>query len=538
MMMSERVADWICVGSGAAGLGGALSAAALGGRVAVVEKGDRLGGATAYSYGSLWCGCNQLQIESGLQDNPEDVGRYIEYLSGGFGDPSRRRCLARDAAPTLAFYIANGIGFRLIRGLPDHYYPIGPGSLPEGRNLEVVPVPRLALGDLADAIEEAPYLPSGVSWSDAVAWGGFGRRHDWREADLEERRSQFAAGQGLVAQLLRRCIELSVEVLRSTVLDRLAIENGAVCGVWVRQGRREMLLRARRGVLLATGGYEGNQDLVRAFEAFPNSPNHFPEGVAGDGLMVAAEIGAAVSVMPLKLQVMLGYWTPREAGGHEFREAGINELTAPHTMVVNPQGRRFADESFFQAVQVRLRDFDVYRHRYVNLPCYLVFDAQFARRYAFAGQPPGSAIPDWVHRASTLDELSGKLGIDAAGLAETVESFNHAATLGKDPDFHRGELAWASRSMGDASMTGNPNLGTVAEPPFYGVELEPSGTAAGGLVADEWGRVRHVRGHVIPGLYAAGNVATCSEYGAGFQAGLTLMSGMLFGHRAGQHAFS
>jgi 3-oxosteroid 1-dehydrogenase len=238
-------------------------------------------------------------------------------------------------------------------------------------------------------------------------------------------------------------------------------------------------------------------------------------------------------VMPQKLQVMLGYYID----GQDFRSAGIQELAAPHTMVVNAAGRRFADESFFQEMQCSLRVFDVHRHGYANLPCFLIFDAQFARAYSFAGNPPGEAIPDWVARAETTAALASRLGIDPAGLAGTLEVFNEGAARGQDAAFRRGHLSWAQLA-GDAGQGSNPNLGPVSEPPFYGLELQPSGTSAAGLAADDCGRVLHVRGHAIPGLYAAGNVATCTEYGAGFQAGLTLMSGLVFGHWSARTALA
>jgi 3-oxosteroid 1-dehydrogenase len=253
---------------------------------------------------------------------------------------------------------------------------------------------------------------------------------------------------------------------------------------------------------------------------------------------MGAEIGALVRKIALRLSVMLGYWipAPTPGGRPHFQSAGINELAYPHSLIVNGHGRRFGDESFFQALVPRLRDFDVATHTFVNRPCYLLFDDQFAQRYSFAGRPPGSPIPDWVPRAATLEGLAEHLGIDPGALAETAAAFNAGAREGVDQQFGRGESSWSRRSAGDAGHRLNPNLGPVEAPPFYGVELLPSGTAAGGLTADEHGRVVHVRGTLIPGLYAAGNVCAVTEYGVGYQAGLSLASGMTFGYRALAHA--
>jgi len=395
--------------------------------------------------------------------------------------------------------------------------------------VEVAPLARSEVGLSEEHIEEAPYLPPGVSWADAISWGGTGRQHSWAAAELDSRKHLYAAGQGLAAWFLRRCHESGVELVRGAGLSRLLVEDGRVTGVEASQDGTAVQVRARAGVLLATGGYEANPRLVRAYEAFPEQPNHFTAGAGGDGLIAAAEIGALVSVMPMKLQVMLGYMVP--GSEHGFRSAGIQELAVPHTVVVNSHGRRFTDESFFQDTQARLRVFDVYEHRYSNLPCYLIFDSQFAAKGSFCGRPPGAPIPEWVPSAASPGELARKLGLDAAGLEGTLAAFNSHAERGEDPEFHRGQLTWAQLA-GDSSSGRNPNLGTVEQPPLYGVELLPSGTAAAGLAADDCARVLHVRGHAIPGLYAAGNVAACTEYGAGFQAGLTLMSGLVFGRQA------
>jgi 3-oxosteroid 1-dehydrogenase len=535
MALQHDEYDFICAGSGAAGLAGALTAAAQGARVLLLEKAERLGGGTAYSYGAMWAGANPLQAAAGIDDDLGRAERYLRWLSGGFADERRLLRLCRDAGPALAHFAELGVAFRLIRNLPDHYFPNAPGSIAEGRDVEVMPFPRSETGLPEEHVEEAPYLPPGVSWSDAIAWGGTGRQHSWSQAELASRAHLYAAGQGLAAAFLRRCRERGVELARAVGLSSLVLDGGRVAGVEVDDGGQAVRLKARAGVLLATGGYEGNPRLVRAYEAFPDQPNHFTAGANGDGLVAAAEIGALVSVMPMKLQVMLGYLVPDDE--HGFRSAGIQELAVPHTIVVNAAGRRFTDESFFQDTQARLRQFDVYAHRYANLPCWLVFDSQFAAKGSFRGRPPGAPIPDWVPSAATARGLAECLGIDAAGLEATLERFNAKAAGGQDPDFGRGGLSWA-RLAGDSSTDRNPNLGTVAQPPFYGVELLPSGTAAAGLAADDRGRVLHVRGHAIPGLFAAGNVATCTEYGAGFQAGLTLMSGLVFGRAAAETALA
>jgi hypothetical protein len=166
----------------------------------------------------------------------------------------------------------------------------------------------------------------------------------------------------------------------------------------------------------------------------------------------------------------------------------------------------------------------VRRRELSNLPCYLIFDEQYVQSHSFAGRPPGSAIPSWVARGATIAELAATLGIDVAGLANTVENFNRDVRGGCDTAYHRGDTPW-----GLSRFSPQTTLGTIEEPPFYGVELHPTALASAGLDADRRARVRHVRGGPIPGLYAIGNASARTETGSGYQTGFSLASAMTFG---------
>jgi len=202
--------------------------------------------------------------------------------------------------------------------------------------------------------------------------------------------------------------------------------------------------------------------------------------------------------------------------------------------LVNKYGRRFADETFFQGIVPRLRLFDPGRHEYPNLPAYLIFDAQYLKKYSFANRPVGSAVPKPVSRAGTLPELAAKLGIDGAELENTVRRFNGYAESGTDEDFHRGEHQWKLASA-TAARGGNGSLGTVAEPPFYGIALQPAGGSSAGLLTNLHAQVMHQRRRPIPGLYVSGNAASATEQGIGYQAGLSLASSMTFSYLAIRH---
>src|ERR1700686_2396709 len=257
-------------------------------------------------------------------------------------------------------------------------------------------------------------------------------------------------------------------------------------------------IRARKGVILATGTYSANPQMSWEFEQLPRvaqeASSLAPASLTGDGLILGAEVGGILHKIENSLRLMLSYTIPPEVPGGTVTcvYAGIVELCSPHTLVVNKYGRRFADETFFQGIVPQLRLFDPVRHEYPNLPAFLIFDAQYLKKYSFANRPVGSDVPRTVARAGSLPELAAKLGIDRDQLEKTVGRFNGFVAAGMGDDFHRGESQW-NLASGRAARGTNGSLGTIEEPPFYGVELHPTGASSVGLLADGRGRVIHQR---------------------------------------------
>jgi 3-oxosteroid 1-dehydrogenase len=226
------------------------------------------------------------------------------------------------------------------------------------------------------------------------------------------------------------------------------------------------------------------------------------------------------------LSIFLGFRNPEERPGGTAlcRLSGIQELVAPHTIVVNRAGRRFADETFFQALAPSLRVFDPKTRTQPNLPCFLIFDRDYSARHSFAGRAPGAPIPDWVPRADTLPALAEKLGVAADGLVVTVARFNRDVAAGADSEFQRGETPW-----GQLRFKPGQTLGAIATPPFHGIELHPTALASAGLRTDCEARVLDMRGAPLEGLFAIGNAAARKETGSGYQTGFSLGSAMVFG---------
>src|SRR5205807_5875990 len=205
-----------------------------------------------------------------------------------------------------------------------------------------------------------------------------------------------ATGLGLLCHFLTALHTRGVTLLSDQPVASLAVEDKRVTGVVMRSGET---IRARKGVILATGGYGANRQMSWQFEQLPGFASEpsglMPASLTGDGLVLGAEIGGVLHKIENSLRVMLSYTIPPElpGGTPTCVYAGIVELCSPHTMLVNKHGRRFADETFFQGIVPQLRLFDPVRHEHANLPAYLIFDAQYLQNYSFANQPVGSAVP-------------------------------------------------------------------------------------------------------------------------------------------------
>jgi 3-oxosteroid 1-dehydrogenase len=517
--------DVVIIGSGAAGMASAVAAAELGLSSLVLEKAEKLGGGTAISAGALWVGANHLNAAAGGSDSPAEVIDYLRYVGAGGIDTDRMHTFVEEAPHALKFFEACGIPFQLSQRI-DHYYGVAPGAKNGGRIVDTPPIAGADLGEYKDRV----LLPAGRlfrhSGNEMAQLGGVNNPAAWDEALLTERERQDmrGGGTGLVAWFIRLAAARGVEIRTGSAVERLITEAGHVTGVITSRGER---IEARRGVVIACGGYESNPDLVASYEALPGFQSMFPDSVSGDGLIMATEIGAAVRVIGNNLSVFMGFRNPDDAppGGTAIcRLSGTQELPSKHTMVVNRYGRRFTDETFFQAAAPSLRLFDVNTREQPNLPCFFIFDSQYACSQSFAGRKPGAPIPPWVASGATLAEVAAALGIDAAGLQATADRFSADARQGSDSEFHRGETP-----RGLTRFAPGATLGSIEQPPFYGIELHPTSLASAGLLTDQRARAIHVRGMPIPGLYAIGNAAARTETGSGYQTGFSLASAMTFG---------
>lgn len=532
-------ADVVVLGSGAAGLVAALSAAVAGARVRLFEKAALIGGTTALSGGTLWVPGNQPARRAGIEDSREDGIVYLSSLSHGMILPELAEALIA-GGPELVDFLQQHTEMRLllVEGYPD-YHAERPGGLPGGgRSIEVDLVSLAGLGEWEERISGAA---SRRLIRETPLGGGTGVLPPDVEAERDAKRLE-GLGRGLVAGLLRACLRRGVEITVQARGTRLLTQGHAVTGVEIEtpDGTREVPADA---VVLATGGFEYDQELVRDFLRGPVTWRLGAPTNTGDGLRMAMRVGARLGNM------REGWWSPAVAFPGQRRDGGDNGLLAsreralPGSVMVNGAGRRFTNEAAnYNAFGGAFHQLDASRFEYPNLPSYMIFDQACADRFGLFGLPPGAAMPDWVTRAATLAELAGKLGLPAEAVAETVKRFNENARAGSDPDFGRGTSVF-DRFPGGRT-TGEPDspfstLGPVETAPFYGVQVHSSllGTK-GGPRTDTVGRVLDVDGDVIPGLYAAGNVMaspTGMVYGG---AGATLAVAGVWGMLAGRAAAS
>ena len=527
--------DVVVLGSGAAGLVAALAAAAQGASVGMFEKDDAVGGTTAVSGGGCWVPNHERMAGAGLHDSRDEALEYLRSLSFGLIRPGFAETFVDDAPAVFSWLESvTPLRMRIVRGYPD-YHPERPGGKPGGgRTIEPELFSYRKLGQWAGRVIPSHRSPH-LMLSDTTLGGGTGFVED---DVLAERRALDlrGCGGGLIGPLLKACLDRGIEPVCGARATDLVKDGDRVTGVLVEHDGVTSVVQARRGVIVATGGFEWNPDLVRSFLRGPmTSPASVPTNT-GDGLLMAMRAGAALGNMPQ------AWWVPvieipgDIAFGRQHATMLNRERTLPRSIFVNRLGRRFTNEAAnYNALGGALHALDAGEFDYLNLPSWLIFDAEYLRRYGFRDTRPGGTAPSWLTRAETISELAEAIAVPGAALTDTVHRWNEAVAGGSDPDFLRGRSAYDLWS-GDATERGNVHatLGPIDTPPYYAVQVRSGSLGtSGGPLTDLDGRVLDTRGNVIAGLWAAGNAMaapTGMVYGG---AGGTLGPIITFAYRAG-----
>jgi 3-oxosteroid 1-dehydrogenase len=531
----EEIFDVIVLGTGASGLTAALAAHSRGASVVVFEKGEHVGGTSAWSGGMVWIPNNHHMAEAGLHDSREEVLTYLESLSHGMIEPHLAEAFI-DAGPEMVRWLEadTPVTFDIVEGFPD-YHPEHPGGKPDGgRSLECPLFSFDELGEWSARVTVGRQSAANVVMNETTL--GRGEEPDPAEIARRQKTDERGCGQALVGRLLKACLDRGIEPRPSSPVSSLVIDDGRVVGVRVAGAAGETVVGARGGVIIATGGFEWNADLVRSFIRGPLVRSVSVPTNTGDGLKMAMRAGAALGTM------REAWWVPvidvPDTSGGTFAWMVNRERTRPRTIMVNRAGRRFANEAAnYNAFGAAFHQLDSTSFEYSNVPCWMLFDQVYLARYGLAGYRGEGEPPEWLTRAETLDELAAQLGIDPGGLVDTVERFNTNAEAGVDPEFGRG-LSRHDTWWGDPNQPGSAaTLGPIDAAPYWAVQVHSGalGTKGGPRTTGD-AQVIDLDGVPIAGLYAAGNAMSSvmgMTYGGG---GGTLAPGMVFGYLGGRAA--
>lgn len=552
--------DVLVIGSGAAGLAAAVTAAWHGQKVILVEKEPVLGGATAWSGGWAWVPRNPLARRAGIDEDIEQPRTYLRNELGAHYDAERVDAFLEACPHMVAFFEKHtALQFADGNAIPDMHGHT-PGAAEGGHQVIAAPYDAREVGALLprlrQTLRETSFMGMPImAGADLAAFLNMTRspkallhvckrfgRHLYHLA-RHGRAMHLVNGVALVARLAKSAQDLGVQLQVSAPAKHLLVEAGQVCGALVTTPQGEQRIRAK-AVVLAAGGFP--HDAARRRQLFPRDASGHdtlalpPKGCSGDGLRLGEAAGGVVAT---DLQSPVA-WAPVSQVPHGDGTVGhfphIIERGKPGIIGVLANGKRFVNEAHgyydYVAAMVAAVPADQ------EVCSWLVCDHRFLRRYGLGHARP-APLPVWPHvrsgylkRGATLEALAVACGIDADGLRATVEAFNSPARHGQDPAFGRGSTAF-NRKQGDPQHPGpNPCVAPIEQGPFYAVKVKPGcfGTFAG-LRTDGQARVLDASGQPITGLYAAGT-DMASVFGGWYPSGgINLGPALTFGYVAGRH---
>jgi succinate dehydrogenase/fumarate reductase flavoprotein subunit len=550
--------DVIIVGAGAGGMTAAAVAAVAGARVLVIEKSDFVGGTTAWSGGMVWIPANHQMRSAGMTDTPAEAAQYLGSTVPEAENADLREVFLKRGAEAIDYLEANTeLRLQPVKLYPD-YYPELSGATPGGRVLEPVvfdgrtlgadfrrlrpPLPEFTLfGGMMVNRADIPHLrKAGRSLSSTLRTLRLVSQYALQRLRAP-RGTTLHLGNALAARLYASLLSRKVEMLFGTTIARLVVEDGRVTGVEFAGSLQGKTIVARKGVVLATGGFSHRRELRGLL--FPPAAGFISAtcpAATGDGLSLATAIGAGLG---FKIADP-AYWVPaslfrREDGSQGVFPHTVTDRAKPGVIAVNASGKRFVNEavSYHEFVRAMLRDGNAATDR----PFYLVCDSHFLWTYGLGRiRPFTRRLRPYIESgelvfAPSLDSLASAMGLEASALDETIRSYNEGARGGLDPQFGRGGNIY-QRHLGDTGHKPNPCVAPIERAPFYALRIVPAdlGTAIG-LRIDADAQVLRSDGSPIPGLYACGNDMTSIMNGNYPGPGITLGPALTFGYIAGRH---
>lgn len=513
--------DVIVVGAGGAGLATAVAAAHQGLDVLVVEKSAFYGGATAWSGGNVWAPANSLLREKGEEDCQGDALAYLEAVVGEHLDPDLARAFL-DAVPQMVdfFQYRTPVKFQVQSRFADHY-PGMPGACRTGRCLTPVPYDGRKLGPALRHLRE-PLEQVNAPFGMMIDYEDVDHLRDmtqsvrslWYVAGMlmrllwdklrHARGTRLTMGNALVARLVRAALDSGVEIQLETSARQLVHGAGRVTGVIAEHRGRPRLLKARRGVVLATGGFSADETLRRQFIPFPEQHvSLMPDENDGSGIRMGLNAGGSLGEGNRNNADWVVVSVGRKSDGSSVKCLHtVLDRPKPGCIAINRAGQRFCNEA--------ARDMVEAMHRTSSVPAYLICDSRFIKKYGLGLVKPGGLglksflASGYLIKAADVAELAALTGVDHHTLQGTIDRFNQLARQGHDQDFGRGNSDY-DRTNGDHDHAPNPCLGPLDKPPYYGVKIYPGDASTWvGLRIDSRTRVLDGKGVPVAGLHAVG----------------------------------
>lgn len=561
MTSQDHSYDVIVVGSGAAGMTAALAACKRGLDVLVLEKEARFGGTSARSGGWLWVPCNPLAQQAGVNDDLDRARTYLRHEAGNHYNEEKVEAFLRNGPEMVSFLLREtAVEFFLSPEFPD-YHPDSPGGLKGGRSIGTQPFDARALGKeierFGHPLPETTFLGMSIgsgteikhffNATRSVASAFYVSKvlaRYVRDLIRHGRGMRLTNGNALMARMAKTAFDLGIPLWTSSpVLCLTRNDEGVVTGVVICKGDQHQGIKARRGVILASGGFSHDPARVRQlYSHLMNGQEHFSptgQGATGDGLRMAEQVGGV-------LDAALAHpaaWAPvsrvRRRDGSTGLFPHFVDRPKPGVIAVTRKGRRFVNEAnsyhdFVAAMLRECQDLD-------ENAAYLICDHTTMRRYGLGFAKPfpvpiGHHVRSgYLKRGRTIQDLARQIGADPQTLDQTIDRFNEHARHGEDPEFGKGSTAY-NRFVGDLGHKPNASLAPVERGPFYAVKVVPAdiGTYAG-LRTNGDAQVLDRNDKPIPGLYAVGNDAASIMGGNYPGGGITLGPGMTFGYIAARH---
>jgi len=558
-MKEKREVDLLIAGAGPAGMTAALVAAIEGLDVLLCEKSDQVGGTGATSAGTVWIPGNRQSLAAGFSDSAEAADRYLSALIGENTNRALRRAFLETGPMAIDYLEANTDVQFVPCGIHPDYRSNMPGAAVSGRAIVPQPFDGRLLGRDFDRLrppipefmilggmmvgkpDMAPLIGRFRSLGNFVYAAKLFARYVADRINYR-RGTRITMGNALVGRLFYSLRKRKVPILFDAAIVELVGGKDGIAGARFKVAGKDVTVKTRKGVVLATGGYGHNKALRESLmpQPVPAHSMSYP-GNVGDGVAAARKAGASLA----PTRGTSGLWTPasittRPDGSKGLYPHFMFDRAKPGLIAINSAGRRFVNEacSYHDFVLAMFESHKIAP----TMPARLLCDAAFIKKYGLGVIYPGQRNltkfekNGYLVRGRTLEELAGKIGIDSLALSETVVRHNRFAETGIDVDFGKGETE-LNRFNGDAAHKPNPCIGKLETPPFYALAVWPADIAVStGLATDADARVLNGDGAPIRGLYACGNDMASVMGGSYPGPGTTLGPAIVFAYRAAMHA--